>query len=180
MLMTRQDAGERKFENVIDWEKWLSGFLEWISLLSKSSKVTLVPDRLGWLAKLQAFKNTDAYSRAKYGRLFMHAHAAALKWMELFHTDCALLLTLTEGSSGRSRKRHGAPNTPKSKKRLVRKNMPICFSRLDRDRGDCEHANCRFKHECPCCGDNHPASQCQRWDASKAKRAAEQAKKRRN
>lgn len=62
----------------------------------------------------------------------------------------------------------------------VMENMPICFSRLDRDRGDCEHANCCFKHECPCCGDNHPAKQCQKWDASKAKRAAEQAKKPRN
>jgi hypothetical protein len=44
-----------------------------------------------------------------------------------------------------------------------------CKSRLFVSVGDCLFSPCRFAHECPCCGVDHPASKCTNWVDATAK-----------
>ena len=50
VICDREDADDKKFENVVDWDLWHSGFLKWIELLAQSPLASLVADRMAWLA----------------------------------------------------------------------------------------------------------------------------------
>ena len=42
-----------------------------------------------------------------------------------------------------------------------------CFSRSDPAEGSCTFRSCNYSHRCGSCGKDHPASQCDKWDATK-------------
>jgi hypothetical protein len=44
----------------------------------------------------------------------------------------------------------------------------FCKSRLFTSVGTCTFSPCRFLHDCPCCGQDHPASECPKWVESVA------------
>ena len=161
---------EKDWSKNFDWTLWKSGFYRWISLLGASSVPHLVTDRMNWFIKLESLSDIAPACKTKYARFFSLKHAKAVNWESLFDTDSYLFHTLTavpaedggkrrRGSPRRDEPSAGGRGSPKRKLSKAH-----CNTRTDSARGQCTYTFCRFSHRCACCGKNHAAADCSRWD----------------
>jgi hypothetical protein len=72
-----------------------------------------------------------------------------------------------------SNKRHRPNESPRPRNSLRPNGGPkrmkkLCFTRVDKARGECVYPNCKFSHACVCCSGDHSAAMCTSWSQAKA------------
>jgi hypothetical protein len=189
VLSSGSAKSETRFDNLISWPLWRSGFMKWLSLLALSPLSHLGADRMNWYLQVETFKNARSdWHRARYAKMFMFRYVAKDNWVEIFNTDSSLLLEMMDSQCDEESpavvdsKRSAPAGTPGKVRHVVKKqkpSVPLCFSRSRPALGECKvGALCKFVHICPCCNKDHSAKQCPNFDQKVANAVAKKMNRR--
>lgn len=150
-----------------------------------------VPDLMAFGRKVWEFPGATSFGKAVYLKQMLFKYRACDDFVARFYHDSEMERKFLHGSdspglrelapraarAGQAQRggarRDGVRRDGTRKRGAPPRSDKVCWTRLEKGRGECTFNNCRFNHSCASCGGDHSADKCNRWDAAKAKRASD-------